>query len=226
VTRSVAWPAVLALLAGALAGCGDNSAPPDAPPDAVPDEPQGVPDLQFVAEAMTGTVALDFVDFATDNCAVVEHCVGAAGRRRLLKFATVTANLGSGDLIVGVPPPPGVSNDVFVWSPCHQHHHVVNYALYELIDSAGNVTAGRKQAFCLEDDERVLLGAQTHHYSCKDQGISRGFADVYANSLACQWMDITGMASGDYTLRITVNPLHTIVESDTSNDVFTVGVTF
>jgi hypothetical protein len=32
------------------------------------------------------------------------------------------------------------------------------------------------------------------------------------------------MAPGAYTLRMVVNPLHTIVESDITNDVFTIGV--
>ena len=217
-SRLVAWSTALAALAGSLpglAGCGDNFAPVDA---------AGAPDLQFVAEAMTPTVQLDAGEFAADSCAVVEGCVGAPGRRRLLRFATVTANLGTADLIVGVPPPMGESNDVFQWSPCHMHHHVKNFASYELVDSAGTVVTARKQAFCLEDDRRIVLGAQTHGYSCLNQGISRGYADVYGSDLACQWMDITDMAPGAYTLRIVANPLHIIVESDTTNDVFTAAV--
>jgi hypothetical protein len=214
-----AWRATIATVAATLGGCGDNSTAP-GPLDA----PAGVPDLQFVAEAITGTVAIDVAEFAADDCAVVEGCVGASGRRNLLRFATVTANLGCGDLIAGMPPPPGESNDVFQWSPCHKHHHFLNYASFELIDGAGHVVTARKQSFCLEDSQPVLLGAQSHGYSCKDQGISRGYADVYGSDLACQWIDITGMAPGAYTLRMVVNPLHTIVESDITNDVFTVGV--
>jgi hypothetical protein len=164
--------------------------------------------------------------FAADDCAVTEGCVGASGRRRLLRFATVTANLGSGDLIVGMPPPPGESNDVFQWSPCHMHHHVANYASYELLDQAGTtVITGRKQAFCLEDVEQVQPGAPATGYSCGDQGISRGWADVYSRYLPCQWIDVTGVPLGNYTLRVVVNPLHTLPESDTTNNVFTVGVT-
>ena len=200
-----------------LAGCGDNST-------AAVDAPSGVPDLQFVPEAMTGTVAVDVAEFAADDCAVTEGCVGASGRRKLLRFATVTANLGSGDLIVGLPPPAGESNDVFQWSPCHMHHHFLNYASFELVDGASHVVTARKQSFCLEDDRPIVLGAQSHGYSCKNQGISRGYADVYGSDLACQWIDITGLAPGAYTLRMVVNPLHTIVESDTTNDVFSVAV--
>jgi hypothetical protein len=205
---------MLATLAGVLAGCGNPAQVVDA----------GVPDLQFVPEAMAGTMNVGPAVFAADDCAVVEGCVGAPGWRTLLRFATVTANLGSGDLIIGAPPPPGESNDVFQWSPCHMHHHVVNYASFELVDGAGNTVAARKQAFCLEDDRPVVLGAQSHHYSCVNQGISRGYADVYGADLACQWIDVTGMTPGAYTLRMVVNPLHTMIESDTTNDVFTVAV--
>lgn len=219
-SRLDAWTATLAALGAglgaALAGCGDNLTAADAP--------AGVPDLQFVPEAMAGTVAIDVAELAADNCAVVEHCVGGPGRRKLLRFATVTANLGSGDLIVGVPPPVGESNDVFQWSPCHMHHHFLNYASFELVDGAGNVVTARKQSFCLEDDRPVVLGAQKHGYTCKNQGITRGYADVYGSDLDCQWIDITGMAPGAYTLRMVVNPLHTIVESDTTNNVFSVPV--
>ena len=60
------------------------------------------------------------------------------------------------------------------------HHHVTNYASYELVDGDGVVVTARKQAFCLEDDEQVQLGAQPTGYSCANQGISRGWADVYS----------------------------------------------
>jgi hypothetical protein len=149
VSRLAAWLATIATVAAmlgatvavTLGGCGDNSTVP-GPLDA----PAGVPDLQFVAEAITGTVAVDVAEFAADDCAVVEGCVGASGRRNLLRFATVTANLGSGDLIAGMPPPPGESNDVFQWSPCHKHHHFLNYASFELIDGAGHVVPARTRA--------------------------------------------------------------------------------
>jgi hypothetical protein len=244
----VAWLVV----PGALAGCGRGPASggpedvaaapidavvPDAPGpvsdapalgiDASPfDAPPGSPDLQFVADRMTSTVIVTSDVFADDDCAVLEGCVGAAGRRTLLRFDTVTANRGTSDLVVGVPPPAGESNAVFQWSPCHMHHHVANYASYELVDSAGTTITARKQSFCLEDGEQVQVGAQPHGYSCVNQGISRGWADVYARGLPCQWIDITGMAPGAYTLRVIVNPLQTIPESDTTNNVFTVPVAF
>ena len=237
------------LVPGVLAGCGAPAATQDAPPgdvaanrrdaavvldapdaslvDASPfDAPPGVPDLQFVAGEMASTFVVTADPFAADDCAVAEGCVGGAGTRTLLRFDTVTANRGSGDLVVGVPPPPGESNAVFQWSPCHMHHHVANYASYELIDATGTVLTARKQSFCLEDGEQVQPWATPTGYSCLDQGISRGWADVYSRYLPCQWIDVTGLPSGTYTLRIVVNPLHTITESDYDNNVFTASVQF
>jgi len=239
-----AWSA--ALTAAGAGGCGDNYRTQDATvdvavepqdarfvtpvdtarrPDASPfDAPPGVPDLQFVASEMTKRI-VEQHNFYPNDCEVIEGCVGAAGARLLLRFDTVTANLGTGDLVVGVTPPPGESNDTFQWSPCHMHHHYANYVAYQLIDSAGSVVTAHKQAFCLEDGEQVQVGTTPRGFSCLNQGISRGFADVYSRYTPCQWIDVTGMPSGDYTLRAEVNPLHTLPESSYDNNVFTVGVT-
>jgi hypothetical protein len=203
---------------GAVAGCGHSGGP-------AVDAPQGIPDLQFVAAEMTQTVLVTQNDFRPDACEVIEGCVGAAGGRTLLRFDTVSANRGTTDLVVGVPPPPGESNDVFEWSPCHMHHHVKNYASYELLDATGAVVlTARKQSFCLEDDENVKPGVPPHGYSCTDQGITRGWADVYSRYLPCQWIDITDIPAGTYTLRVVVNPLRTLPESNYDNNTFTVLV--
>lgn len=69
-------------------------------------------------------------------------------------------------------------------------------------------------------------GAPRTGYTCLNQGISRGWADVYGRFLPCQWLDVTGLAPGDYTLRIVVNPLQTLVESDPTNNVFTIAARF
>jgi hypothetical protein len=166
-------------------------------------------------------------EFVDTDCEVVEGCVGAPGLRSLVRFDTVSANLGTADLVVGAPPPPGESNDIFEWSPCHMHHHVRNYASYELLDSDSTVVlTGRKQAFCLEDGEEIVPGIRAFGYDCTNQGITRGWADVYSRFLSCQWLDVTGIPSGTYTLRVTVNPLHTLPESDYDNNTFMIGVTF
>jgi hypothetical protein len=196
-----------------VAACGDNLHP-DAP---LPS------DLAVVASKMDGTVAITTAPFTTESCEVVEGCV-VPGVRRLLRFATVVENLGPGDLILGQVPPPGVSSGIFVWSPCHMHHHVMGYADYELRDAGGVVMTGHKQGFCLEDDEQIGVGP-THHYNCNFQGITTGWADVYGNGLACQWVDITDVAPGTYTLRVVIDASGVLPDSDPSNNEWTTTVT-
>jgi hypothetical protein len=248
VTRALVLVLVMGGAVSVLATCGDSEAvrgaagaidatgvidASDAPVvdapavDASPfDAPPGVPDLQLVGGDMARSWLVNAVYIPDGDCAVTEGCVGASGTRVLLRFATITANRGTGDLIVGVPPDAGVSNDTFQWSACHKHHHVANYATYELLDDQGVVITARKQSFCLEDDKQVQVGAQPTGYSCQNQGISRGWADVYTAFTACQWIDVTDVAHGAYTLRVTVNPLKTITESSYDNNVFTVSVSF
>jgi hypothetical protein len=218
----------------ALIACGDNrfvflDAPPaeDAPP--VPDAPPDMatdplPDLSLVGALMMDT---DIVmqAFDGDSCEMVEQCIGAPGLRRLLKFDTVTQNLGTADLVVGVPPAIGTSSPPFEWSRCHGHHHFSGYANYDLLDGNGVVVSGHKQAFCILDTIRVQAGAPTNGYSCQNQGMSVGWADVYARDLPCQWIDITGVPSGTYTLRVQINPEQKLVESDYSNNELTISVT-
>ncbi len=194
-----------------LAACGDNIVPPDAAP---------MPDLALVTSEMDGTTVVTDTAFAPTDCEVVEGCIGSAGPRRLLRFATVTANVGTGDLVLGPVPPPGVSSGIFIWSPCHMHHHVAGYADYELRDATGVVVTGHKQAFCLEDDEQVTPGEPSHHYSCNDQGISVGWADVYGNGLPCQWVDVTDVSAGTYTLRVVIDAGGALPDSDPANNVW------
>jgi len=206
-------------------------AAPDAmidAPDASPfDAPPGIADLQFITSEMTNSVVVTNDLFRDGDCEVLEGCVGAPGSRTLVRFDTVSANRGTADVFVGVPPPPGESNDIFQWSPCHMHHHVKNYASYELRDASGTVVlTARKQSFCLEDGEQIQPGIPATGYSCARQGITRGWADVYSRYLSCQWIDVTGLPSGKYTLHIAVNPLRLIPESNYDNNDFSTTVQF
>jgi hypothetical protein len=216
-----------------LGSCGDSLHPAiedAASPDAVPVDarfvPDGMPDLEFVSDEMVHSVLVDNGDFRDGDCEVVEGCVGAPGRRLLVRFATVSANRGTADMFVGVPPEAGLDDAMFEWSPCHKHHHVKDYASYELLDDHGVVLTARKQSFCLEDSHPVQSGIASSNYSCARQGITRGWADVYSPYLSCQWIDVTGLTPGSYTLRVVVNPHKKLAESNYDNNVFTVGVQF
>jgi hypothetical protein len=236
---SLARPAVACALCVVLGSCGPSSAVRDAPvdmateepsPDAAPDALQdalqdaaGVPDLAFVTEQMTGTLLITETVFRAGDCEVVEGCVGGIGLRRLLRFDTVTANRGTGDLVIGMTPPPGQDAGVFAWSQCHMHHHVSGYTSYELFDDAGTMISARKQAFCIKDSVPEP-NAPPGKYSCADQGMTRGWSDGYSVGVPCQWIDVTGLPSGMYTLRVVVNPTRSLPESSYDNNVFTHAV--
>jgi hypothetical protein len=181
-----------------------------------------LPDLTISVETAMSSMYIDHETFAPTSCALVEGCVDGAGDRRLLRFSTQTPNVGAADMIMGDPTTaPG-----FEFSACHGHYHFEGYANYELIDSLGAVAAtGHKQAFCLLDLAAMPGTTSPPRYHCSFQGISAGWSDVYGAGLDCQWVDITAVAPGAYTLRITINGEHTLPESDYSNNQIEVPVT-
>lgn len=176
-----------------------------------------LPDLYVVDERVTSSFEFEDQVFQETDCEYLEGCVNGTGLRTLLRFDTTTPNDGDGDLYLGDPA--AFSN--FVWSSCHSHYHFESYAAYEVRDEDGNVVApGHKQAFCLMDFEPWAPGVtwDDWKYGCDYQGIGLGWADTYDSYLDCQFVDITGVPSGDYTLHISVNHEKVIAETNYDNN--------
>lgn len=156
-------------------------------------------------------------------------CVNASGARTLLRFTTYTPNVGVGDMYLGAP------NDypeLYNFSDCHDHYHFDSYAEYDLLDKDGTtvVAAGGKRAFCLIDLDDFGEDSGDPRFGCSfdgsiEQGISAGWADYYSSVLSCQWIDISDVTPGDYTLRVRLNVDQIIAESDYSNNVTEIPVT-
>jgi hypothetical protein len=181
-----------------------------------------LPDLTIDAKYLAGSVTEETGVFDAGDCEIVEGCIAAPGSRRLLRFSLRTPNIGEGNLHFGMPG----DSDLFVFSECHRHYHFSGYAQYSLLDSKGvEVGTGHKQAFCLLDYDPLSADAPDPLYDCSYQGIQAGWSDIYEYYLPCQWVDITGVAPGDYTLRATVNFEHLIAESDYTNDQVEIPVT-
>ena len=164
-------------------------------------------------------------NFGDNDCALEEMCVDAAGARRLLRFDTITPNVGNADFIVGNPDD---NPENFEFGACHGHFHFISFANYRLLAEDGTVAAtGHKQSFALIDLAQFLPDAGPGQYPLPDgtQGISMGWADIYDSVLDCQWIDITDVAPGDYQLEIEINFDQLIVESDYTNNIITVDVT-
>jgi hypothetical protein len=184
------------------------------------------PDMLVDASYLRDTVEEAVVDVPTNSCLLNENCVTGTGRRRVVRFGTRIANIGNRDVVVGTP---SDTNPLWEWDPCHGHYHYEDYADYDLIDVLTSTTLpiGTKNGFCVLDLETwdpdlAVNGCNT--YDCNYQGISVGCADVYDSALQCQWIDITGIANGDYDLRVTVNPAQRITELDYGNNAATVRI--
>ena len=67
-------------------------------------------------------------------------------------------------------------------------------------------------------------GLPCDRYNCNNQGISAGCSDIYAASLDCQWIDVTTVQDGNYTIRVTTNPYKRLAELDYSNNTAEVTV--
>jgi hypothetical protein len=181
-----------------------------------------LPDLSIDVPFLTSTVEIRVRDFSQDACVIQEGCVTQAGRRRLLRFSLKTPNKGAGDLFMGEP----WDSPLFEYSSCHDHFHFQGYANYRLLDANNQpVALGHKQAFCLLDFEALGPNSPQAQYDCNYQGISAGWSDIYESSLPCQWVDVTDVAGGTYTLEVKLNEGRTLIESDYTNNIATISVT-
>lgn len=182
----------------------------DARPDFVVDEEMLRDEILFTAETFRDT-----------SCAVVEGCLGGIGLRRLMRFSTAVINQGQAAF---VPPPPQTRPDLFVYSACHGHYHFEYFSNYTLVDPHGNIVlVGHKMGFCMEDTFPYTNLQNPNQpcgkvHTCDYQGISVGWADVYGNSLDCQWLDITNIPAGNYKLVVAINEHRFFDEMSFSNN--------
>lgn len=160
--------------------------------------------------------------FAAGMCEVEEGLI-TVGTHRLLRFTTESRNVGGMDMIV---PTPDERPDLFEFQECHGHYHFLGFASYRLLNNIGEeVAAGRKVSFCLEDVVRWdSLSSPIRRYNCSVQGIQAGWSDVYDSGLPGQWIDVTGLPAGTYTLEITMNPEQAIEEADYTNNTTSIQV--
>jgi hypothetical protein len=113
----------------------------------------------------------------------------------------------------------------------HDHWHVRDMMYYDLWGPSGPYRES-KIGFCFLDTTPVALGLpgarQTGFYretACEGlngldyrTGISIGWGDSYPWNFAYQWVDITGIVPGTYTLRAMVDPLRHFTETDETNN--------
>eukprot|EP00117_Sycon_ciliatum_P002840 scpid30388/ scgid0815/ Lysyl oxidase homolog 2A; Lysyl oxidase-like protein 2A len=162
------------------------------------------------------------------RCAMEENCLSSSASaynpysseayyvyRKLLRFSARIMNYGTADFM------PSNDRRQWQWHSCHRHFHSFEeFTHYNISDEQGKlVVEGHKASFCLEDVECDPDTSRRFHCAHGTQGISVNCADVYRYDIDCQWVDVTDLNSGVFTLTLAVNPLGLVVESDHSNNV-------
>lgn len=172
-----------------------------------------------------------------------------SGGTKLLRFSNAAANIGQGDLMLyGVVQPDGTTfayqrvwNDngtytdhlagtfLFAGHEDHNHWHFDDFADYNLRalapdGSPGQIVAtSQKVSFCLMDsvayDLSLPSARLTAYHTCDRQGISIGWADLYARNLAGQNINLTAVADGVYWLESVADPNNRLLEMDDGNNV-------
>lgn len=125
----------------------------------------------------------------------------------------------------------------FVRGGGHSHWHVEDFMRYELRTLDGrSLRRDRKTGFCLGDrydatgPERLArepaspfyrgrCGLDRPNISSLVQGISVGYGDDYPARLEGQFIDITGLRTGRYTLVLRVDPTEMLYDQHRDNNV-------
>ncbi|HEX2746773.1 MAG TPA: lysyl oxidase family protein [Verrucomicrobiales bacterium] len=172
--------------------------------------------------------------------------------RTLMRLSTATPNIGAGPLeLRGSSTSPGVVQRIFhgdgtyherlagtfTFHPGHGHLHFDDWVQFRLRavlpgNGVGDVIAtGSKTSFAiidLETHDSSLPGyPSTGTYSGGlVQGLSVGWRDIYTANLEGQWIDVTAVQPGQYWLEGIVDPDNHIEESDETNNVTRILVTY
>ena len=165
---------------------------PNIGPDLIINGPRAFSTLEYTTEN------------STDGCMIEEGCLQGYGTREIVRFDTEIANIGTEDYFIGAP---SDNPEQFEWDACHNHYHYEGYADYALYTSGGAAlpTIGFKNGFCIMDLGSCNYGGGPTKYNCANMGITAGCQDIYSRFLDCQWVDITDIPGGEYTLVIRVN---------------------
>lgn len=83
------------------------------------------------------------------------------------------------------------------------------FASFDIYRGDEKVAEGHKASFCLEDN--LCRAGVKPKFACAnfgDQGISVNCSDIYKHNIDCQWVDISEIDSGIYTLKVIYTNIH------------------
>lgn len=158
------------------------------------------PDLTINEAALINSLNMSTYNITNGSCYFEEGCLLGYGTRNVLRFATRIDNIGNLDYYIGDP---GDNPQMFDTQNCHGHAHFAGYADYLLFDSNGTkIPVGHKNGYCVIDVG--CFGGQAT-YGCSNMGISAQCYDVYGSGTTCNWIDLTDVPAGTYTLVVRTN---------------------
>jgi putative cell wall-binding protein len=109
----------------------------------------------------------------------------------------------------------------------HDHWHIQGVMLYQLWSDDGNTRRGAKVGFCFLDSTRRgstsgsvyrMVDCGTRGSTENRMGLSVGWGDDYPANFAFQWIDISTLAPGDYTVQARADEQNWYLESDETNN--------
>ncbi len=177
-----------------------------------PFEPEGTPELTVDEDMLARSFVIEHRSFDATSCEYAKGCVLGTGERRLLRFGVSVVNLGTGPVSL---PTPTQAPELYEFDACYQDYRLQGFASYELRDARGDMLLqGRTQGYKLADTAAWCADAPAPSNPFMSQGISPGWADVTPANVSCQWLDITDVPDGMYTVRVGVDAKDIIVEKD------------
>jgi hypothetical protein len=156
--------------------------------------------------------------FYEGDCAL-QKCLSGRGARRLMRFPLDLANRGDRDMILTLRGAPGVRR-----SACDDSPFLDDFLRYELLDADGVRRAsgvGDIGLICQHD----ALAQSTSPFDCDTLGLEARSYRSLSSDNNCQWVDITTVPPGQYTLRVSVNASSQATEADFGNNVLERPVT-
>ena len=111
----------------------------------------------------------------------------------------------------------------------HNHWHMEDMARYDLLNDAGRrLLLSTKQSFCMAPTDPIDLTVSGADWQADSESLTSacagedaiwqreflpaGWGDTYYQSVAGQSFDITELPNGKYTVRITADPRHHLIE--------------
>jgi hypothetical protein len=191
--------------------------------DGIEANPLAMPDMAVLGARNLVNPQLSTKTAVAGSNEVRDRCYSGLGQRRVLAFDAYIANVGTAHLNVGRKDShPGV----WTISPGFGDLRFEGWTRFFLKDASGATVAfGHKSSFCMIDLHNQTPGAPQGGFTCQNQGVSAGWTDIYNRSLPCQFIDVTDVPAGTYTLRIETNFTRQLPDFDVTNNFAELEVT-